>query len=98
MSSFSDKLSEIHVLRARTRSAFVVLKNNYLQYFKAVKVDDEYLAIISHSDNFNDLCTAVDRIYRAIDQELDALNDYECQLEQKNNEVLEMLKSLNCMI
>lgn len=96
MSNYSDKLSELHVLRARTRSGFVVLKNNYLEYFKAVKVDDEYLAVISHSDNFNDLCTVVDRIYRAIDQELDALNDYERLLEQKNNEVLEMLKSLNC--
>lgn len=97
MSSFSDKLSELHVLRARTRSAFAVLKNNYLEYFKAVKVDNEYISIISHSNNFNDLCTAVDRIYRVIDQELDALIDYERQLVQKNNEVVQMLKSLNCI-
>ena len=97
MSTLSDKLSEIHVLRARTRSVFVVLKNNYLEYFKAVKVDNEYLAVISHSDNFNDLCTAVERIYRVIDIELDALTDYERQLEQKNNEVIQMLKSLNCI-
>ena len=98
MSTFSDKLSKIHVLRARTSSAFVVLKNNYLEYFKAVKVDDEYLSIISHSDNFNDLCTVVDRICRVIDIELDALNDYERQLEQKNNEVLKMLNSLKSKI
>ena len=72
-----------------------MLRNNYYEYFKAVKADSKYLDVISSSVTFYDLCTAVDRMYRILDQELDSATAYVRKLEQKNNEVLEMLKSLN---
>ena len=94
MRNYAEKLSDLRVLQARTRSVFVVLRHNYYEYFKAVKADSKYLDVISSSETLYDLCSAVDRMYRILDQEIDSATRYERTLEHKNNEVLEMLKSL----
>lgn len=95
MRNYAEKLSDLRALQAKTRTAFVVLKLNYLEFFKAVNVDSKYLEVINSCETFYDLCTAVDRMYRILDQEIDSATAYLRKLEQKNNEVLEMRKSLN---